>query len=312
MMGYHRCLEGHLYMGDYQRSDIRDESFMEHVMYVTHDPMIFKGTVRENLNMLSQYCDEQLWDVLKQVRLDGFFHEQMGLDTPLLENGSNLSGGQKQRLNLARALLKDVDVYIFDEATSNIDVESENHILNVIETLTQTKTVIFITHRLQSVVHCDEIYVMQQGALVEQGTHQELMHQEGIYHHMYQSQQELEVYSMNNVQLIWKMLKLVKPLTLPMLGAVLLGVLGFLCAIGIPVIAVMAILQTTGMYAHFPLSWVLGILLCLAILRGVLHYGEQALNHYIAFKLLAIIRDHVYTALRRLAPAKLDGKDKGT
>ena len=116
---------------------------------------------------------------------------------------------------------------------------------------------------------------------------------------------------MNNVQLIWKMLKLVKPLTLPMLGAVLLGVLGFLCAIGIPVIAVMAILQTTGMYAHFPLSWVLGILLCLAILRGVLHYGEQALNHYIAFKLLAIIRDHVYTALRRLAPAKLDGKDKG-
>ena len=97
-------------MGEHQRSDIRDESFMEHVMYVTHDPMILKGTVRENLNMFSQYCDEQLWDVLKQVRLDGFFHEQMGLDTPLLENGSNLSGGQKQRLNLARALLKDVDV----------------------------------------------------------------------------------------------------------------------------------------------------------------------------------------------------------
>ena len=195
MMGYHRCLEGYLYMGDHQCSDIRDESFMEHVMYVTHDPMILKGTVRENLNMFSQYRDEQLWDVLKQVRLDGFFHEQMGLDTPLLENGSNLSGGQKQRLNLARALLKDVDVYIFDEATSNIDVESENHILNVIETLIQTKTVIFITHRLQSVIHCDEIYVMQQGALVEQGTHQKLMHQEGIYHHMYQSQQELEVYS---------------------------------------------------------------------------------------------------------------------
>src|SRR5699024_10994650 len=191
----HRCLEGYLYMGDHQRSDIRDESFMEHVMYVTHDPMILKGTIRDNLNMFSQYCDEQLWDVLIQVRLDGFFDEQMGLDTPLLENGSNLSGGQKQRLNLARALLKNVDVYIFDEATSNIDVESENHILNVIKTLTQTKTVIFITHRLQSVVHCDEIYVMQQGALVEQGTHQKLMHQEGIYHHMYQSQQELEVYS---------------------------------------------------------------------------------------------------------------------
>ena len=116
---------------------------------------------------------------------------------------------------------------------------------------------------------------------------------------------------MSNVQLIIKMLKLVKPLTLPMIGAVILGVLGFLCAIGIPVISVMAVLQVTGMHSHFPLSSLLVILLILAILRGVLHYGEQAANHYIAFKLLAIIRDHVYTALRRLAPAKLDGKDKG-
>ncbi|UTY39151.1 ABC transporter ATP-binding protein/permease [Allocoprobacillus halotolerans] len=116
---------------------------------------------------------------------------------------------------------------------------------------------------------------------------------------------------MSNVQLIIKMLKLVKPLTLPMIGAVILGVLGFLCAIGIPVISVMAVLQVTGMHSHFPLSSLLVILLILAILRGVLHYGEQATNHYIAFKLLAIIRDHVYTALRRLAPAKLDGKDKG-
>lgn len=116
---------------------------------------------------------------------------------------------------------------------------------------------------------------------------------------------------MNNFQLIIKMLKLVKPLTLWMIVAVFLGVLGFLCAIGIPVIAVMALLQVTGMYAHFPISSLFIILLALAILRGVLHYGEQAANHYIAFKLLAIIRDHVYTALRRLAPAKLDGKDKG-
>lgn len=116
---------------------------------------------------------------------------------------------------------------------------------------------------------------------------------------------------MNNFQLIIKMLRLVKPLTLWMIVAVLLGVLGFLCAIGIPVIAVMALLQVMGMYAHFPISSLFIILLALAILRGILHYGEQAANHYIAFKLLAIIRDHVYTALRRLAPAKLDGKDKG-
>lgn len=115
----------------------------------------------------------------------------------------------------------------------------------------------------------------------------------------------------SNVQVIWKMLKLVKPLTLPMLLAILLGVLGFICAIGIPVISVMAILQISGMYSHFPIDSLLLILLSMAILRGVLHYGEQAANHYIAFKLLAIIRDRVYTALRRLAPAKLDGQDKG-
>lgn len=115
----------------------------------------------------------------------------------------------------------------------------------------------------------------------------------------------------SNVQVILKMLRLVKPLTLPMLLAIFIGVLGFLCAIGIPVISVMAILQISGMYPHFPLEHLLMILLSMAILRGVLHYGEQAANHYIAFKLLAIIRDRVYTALRRLAPAKLDGQDKG-
>lgn len=115
----------------------------------------------------------------------------------------------------------------------------------------------------------------------------------------------------SNIQVILKMLKLVKPLTLPMLLAIFLGVLGFLCAIAIPVISVMAILQISGMYPHFPLEYLLVILLSMAILRGVLHYGEQAANHYIAFKLLAIIRDRVYTALRRLAPAKLDGQDKG-
>lgn len=116
---------------------------------------------------------------------------------------------------------------------------------------------------------------------------------------------------MNNLQIIWRMMKLVKPLTLPMCFAVLMGVLGFVCAIGIPVLSAMALLQVSGMYPHLPINILLPILIGLAIMRGVLHYAEQAANHYIAFKLLAIIRDHVYTTLRRLAPAKLDGKDKG-
>lgn len=116
---------------------------------------------------------------------------------------------------------------------------------------------------------------------------------------------------LTNFQVIMRLIRLVKPLTIPVIVAITLGVLGFLCAIGIPVLSTMAIMQILGMTSHFDLQWILAILILLAVLRGVLHYGEQACNHYIAFKLLAIIRDHVYTALRRLAPAKLDGKDKG-
>lgn len=116
---------------------------------------------------------------------------------------------------------------------------------------------------------------------------------------------------LNNFQVVWRMIKLVKPLVLPMCLAIIMGVVGFLCAIGIPVLSAMALFQLIGMYPHLPLSSLLIILLVMALLRGVFHYIEQAANHYIAFKLLAIIRDHVYTALRRLAPAKLDGKDKG-
>lgn len=116
---------------------------------------------------------------------------------------------------------------------------------------------------------------------------------------------------LNNFQVVYRMIKLVKPLMLPMCFAVIMGVFGFMCAIGIPVLSAMALMQVAGMYPHLPLEYILLILLALAILRGILHYAEQAANHYIAFKLLAIIRDHVYTTLRRLAPAKLDGKDKG-
>ncbi len=116
---------------------------------------------------------------------------------------------------------------------------------------------------------------------------------------------------LNNIQVVWRMLALVKPLTLPMSFAVIMGVLGFICAIGIPVLSVMALLQIAGMYPHIDMSMLLIFLLGMAVLRGLLHYAEQAANHYIAFKLLAIIRDQVYGVLRRLCPAKLDRKDKG-
>lgn len=113
------------------------------------------------------------------------------------------------------------------------------------------------------------------------------------------------------MKLMWRLIQLVKPLTLQMIIAIIMGILGYLCAISIPVLSTMALLQVIGMKAHFPIQYIFELLIILAILRGILHYLEQACNHYIAFKILAIIRDQVFSALRRLCPAKLDGKDKG-
>ena len=116
---------------------------------------------------------------------------------------------------------------------------------------------------------------------------------------------------MGNIKVMGRLIQLVKPLTPIMLMAIIMGVLGYLCAIGIPVLSSMALFQLTGMYPHLSIENILWILIVFAILRGILHYIEQACNHYIAFKILAIIRDHVFTVLRRLCPAKLDGQDKG-
>lgn len=193
LMGYH-AYQGNVIVQGKERDEINDASFMNHVCYITHDPIIFKGTLRDNLDFLSQYDDEKLWDVLNQVKLKDYFETQQGLETLILESGSNLSGGQKQRLNLARALLKDVQLYVFDEATSHIDVESEETILDIISQLSLKCTVLMITHRLSSVQNCHNILVMKDGSLIEQGTHQELMNQKGHYSKMLNSQKELEVY----------------------------------------------------------------------------------------------------------------------
>lgn len=111
------------------------------------------------------------------------------------EKGANLSGGQKQRLALARAILHDSDIYIFDEATSNVDVETENRIMEVVRQLVEAKTVILISHRLANIVEADRIFVMEKGCISEQGTHKELLEKQGCYKKLYQAQQELESYS---------------------------------------------------------------------------------------------------------------------
>ena len=138
--------------------------------------------------------EERMIEVLEQVSLWDIFSKMDGLDTQVLSQGKNLSGGQAQRLSLARALLYDAQVYIFDEATSSIEIESENIIIDIIEKISAFKTVIYISHRLQSVVNSDKIYVMEDGRLVEEGNHKELMENKGLYEHLFSQQEELERY----------------------------------------------------------------------------------------------------------------------
>ena len=191
--GFASDYQGSITVQGIERSSLADASFYKKVMYVTHKPTIIKGSVRENLRMGNHLAsDEALWKVLQDVCIADFLQEQDGLDTMLEEGGQNLSGGQRQRLAMARALLADREVYIFDEATSNIDMESEDAILQLIHRLKKEKTVLLITHRLSSVVDSDCIYVMEKGSCVEQGTHEELRKQNGVYERMFKQQQTLE------------------------------------------------------------------------------------------------------------------------
>lgn len=195
LMGRNRGYRGTVTVGDQELSHIREDHLLEHVTYVSHQSYLFQGTVRDNLRMGCPAADEtQMWAVLERVKLADFLRGEKGLDTPLLERAANLSGGQCQRLALARALLHDSPVYLFDEATSNIDMESENAILAEIQALAQTKTVLLISHRLANVTRADHIYVMEQGNVVEQGTHEELCQAGGRYQQLWQAQMALEHY----------------------------------------------------------------------------------------------------------------------
>lgn len=173
-------------------NDIADNDFYAHVTYLSHQSYIFKGTVRENLQLADDADDQKMWEALEKVKLAAFLRQLDGLDTQLNERGSNLSGGQQQRLALARALLADSDIYIFDEATSNIDVESEELIVENIYQLAQTKMVIMISHRLANVAASDHIVVMDQGMVVQQGSHQELLAKDGHYKQLWTMQRALE------------------------------------------------------------------------------------------------------------------------
>lgn len=195
LMGRNKGYTGSITIQGKELRDISEKSLMNHVTLVSHNSYLFKGTVKENLRMgKSEASEEEMYAALAKVNLLEFLQSQQGLDTVVMEKGSNFSGGQCQRLALARALLHDTPVYIFDEATSNIDMESEEMIMQVIWELSKTKTILLISHRLANVVESDRIYMLENGCVVQEGTHEELLAEGGAYAELYLYQRELETY----------------------------------------------------------------------------------------------------------------------
>lgn len=195
LTGKNKGFKGSVTIDNVPINEISESSLMKSITYIGHNSYIFKGTVRENLLMANEVGDNELWQVLEKVNLADFLKNENGIDTVIDEKASNISGGQRQRLALARALLHNSRIYIFDEATSNIDVESENDIMAQIAEIAKRKTVILISHRLANVVDADNIYVMQDGNTVESGTHTELLKNNGVYAELYNSQIQLENYT---------------------------------------------------------------------------------------------------------------------
>ena len=392
LTGANRSYTGSVEIGGINLRDISAESLRDTVNYVGFRSFLFAGTVRSNLLMARpEASDDELWEALSRCRIDDFVRHSGGLDAPVSAEGTNLSGGQRQRLAMARALLHDTPVYIFDEATSNIDADSEAAIIDAVAELARTKTVVMVSHRLAALCGCDKVYVFEAGRVVQTGTHEELAGQDGPYARLWARQAELEDFSARSgegagmqvsgqasqmaegagaaageqvcrategggakadektaggaaskpagvssreaagdtpsqqaaagagaaapkrgkVRIMLELVKLTRPLLGVLACAVVLGVAGFLAAIGITVLATSALLDLEGQ-AHWIAAGVAAVaaVVC-GVARGPLRYAEQLCNHYLAFRVLALVRDKVFAAMRRLAPAKLEGKEKG-
>lgn len=343
-------------IGGVELRDATAASLMRAVTLVPTNGYLFAGTLRDNL-LLAQpnATDTELLRALDRTRVAAFVQANGGLDMVINEGGTNLSGGQRQRVCMARALLHDSPIYVFDEATSNVDAASEAAIGEVIASLAGGHTVIVVAHRLSTIVDADQILVLERGRIAEHGTHGELLATADAYARMWNSQEQLSAYAyaegdaedagaieavdssaacaddLNGAgsssaaaatdsgrarrsapSIMWRMMGLVRPLAGWLVLAVALGSIGMLTAAFVPAFGALGLMAALGRNA-LGLGLIAACAACAAcgIARGPLHYGEQLCNHYIAFRLLAHIRDLVFGALRQLAPAKLEGRGKG-
>lgn len=201
LTGSFKSYTGSIQIGGKELRNINEESLMENITLVNHNSYLFQGTVAYNLKMAKpRATDEELYSVLSRVNLLDFIQNENGLETHIAEQGNNLSGGQRQRLALARALLHDTPIYIFDEATSNIDRKSEAYIMEVIEQLSKTKTIVLISHRLANVVKANCIYVLEGGCITQKGSHTALMKEESLYAKLFTQQKHLEEFGKGGAQ----------------------------------------------------------------------------------------------------------------
>ena len=348
--------QGSLTLNGVKVSDLSGETLARTITLIGASSHLFAGTLRENLLMAlpddgqngeaaSDAVDSRLWDALEQARIADFVRSQPdGLDMTIEPDAANLSGGQRQRIAIARALLHDSPVFVFDEATSSVDVESEELILATIRELVQSrsKTVIMITHRMANAEHADQVVVLEHGKSVETGTHAELMAAGGVYAKLFTTQADIENFGadhpqpasltasasgsgaavgaapaaapaeMSTFQVIKRLLGEAKPLAGLMVAASTAGTIGHLAATFLPVFGIIAGFALAGnpVWGMSAAGAITAMIVC-AVLRGLTRYVEQYLNHNVAFHLLALFRSKAFAALRRLAPGKLAGKGKG-
>lgn len=356
--------------------DLSADAMVSAVSLVSSRSHLFAGTLRENLLMAApDAADDELWGALELTHIANFVREQPeGLDMPIAPDAANLSGGQRQRIAIARALLRNTPIYVFDEATSSVDAESEAVILDTIRELAQSATVIMITHRMANAVTADQVVVFDHGRVAETGTHAALMARGGVYADLFRAQQVIEhvghrtatgtsasatpaqngqvvvagslasesvtgstlahpydeadpvpaaagvtsgaaddtAATDNTGALIRRLLHEVGPLRPTMIAACVFGTLGHLAATFLPVfgvIALFAVLEEPVWGVSMTVGFA-AMAVC-AVIRGLMRYAEQYMNHNVAFKLLALFRSKAFAAMRRLAPAKLDGRGKG-
>ena len=194
VMHFNDCGSGRITLEGTDLRSIPQEDLRRRISLVPQSTYIFSGTVEDNLRIVDKSLTrERMLEVLKDVHLEDLISKD-GLATDVGEGGSKLSGGQKQKIGIARALLSDADYIVFDEATSNVDAASEEDIWNCIHALSNTKTLLIISHRLSTVRNADTIYVMREGKVAESGGHDKLIALDGIYAQLVREQDILENY----------------------------------------------------------------------------------------------------------------------